>query len=102
MRMALGIPLPAEEAYRIGLAQWLVPHAKLMDKTLEVAAHLASLPPLAARLTKESLVRGLDIPNLSDASLVDLYRFAALELTEDKAEGHRAWREKRKPAFRGR
>jgi enoyl-CoA hydratase/carnithine racemase len=102
MRMALGIPLPAEEAYRIGLAQWLVSHAKLMDKALEVAAHVASLPPLAARLTKESLVRGLDIPNLSDASLVDLYRFAALELTEDKAEGHRAWREKRKPAFRGR
>src|SRR5438874_745767 len=48
------------------------------------------------------LVRGLDIPNLSDASLVDLYRFAVLEQTEDKAEGHRAWREKRKPAFRGR
>jgi len=101
MRLAMGIPLPAEEAYRIGLAQWLVPHAKLMDTALEVAAHIASLPPLAARLAKESLLRGLDIPNLSDASLVDLYRFAALELTEDKAEGHRAWREKRKPAFRG-
>ena len=102
MRLAMGIPLPAEEAYRIGLAQWLVPHAKLMDTALEVASHLASLPPLAARLAKESLLRGLDIPNLADASLVDLYRFAALELTEDKAEGHRAWREKRKPAFRGR
>jgi enoyl-CoA hydratase/carnithine racemase len=102
MRMALGVPIPAEEAYRIGLAQWLVPHAKLMDKALEVAAHVAALPPLAARLTKESIVRGLDIPNLADASLVDLYRFAALELTEDKAEGHRAWREKRKPVFRGR
>src|SRR3989475_6727079 len=75
MRMTLGIPLPAEEAHRIGLVQWLVPHAKLMDKALEVAAHVASLPPLAARLAKESLVRGLDIPNLSDASLVDLYRF---------------------------
>ena len=102
MRMALGLPLPAEEAYRIGLAQWLVPHARLMDTALEVAAHVAALPPLAARLTKESIVRGLDIPNLADASLVDLYRFAALELTEDKAEGHRAWREKRKPIFRGR
>ena len=102
MRLALGIPLTGEEAYRIGLAQWLVPHAKVMDKALEVAAHVASLPPLAARLTKESLLRGLDIPNLSDASLVDLYRFAALELTEDKAEGHKAWREKRKPVFRGR
>ena len=102
MRLAMGIPLPAEEAYRIGLAQWLVPHAKLMDTALEVASHIASLPPLATRLAKESFLRGLDIPNLADASLVDLYRFAALELTEDKAEGHRAWREKRKPAFRGR
>src|SRR5438874_93976 len=94
--------MDSAEAHRIGLVQWLVPHAKLMDKALEVAAHVASLPPLAARLAKESLVRGLDIPNLSDASLVDLYRFAVLEQTEDKAEGHRAWREKRKPAFRGR
>ena len=102
MRLALGFPLSAEEAHRIGLVQWLVPHAKLMDKALEVAGHAASLPPLAARLAKESLLRGLDIPNLADASLVDLYRFATLELTEDKAEGHKAWREKRKPVFRGR
>ena len=102
MRLALGVPLRAEEAERIGLAQWVVPHAQLMAKALEVANHVASLPPLAARLAKESLLRGLDIPNLADASLVDLYRFAALELTEDKAEGHQAWREKRKPAFRGR
>ena len=42
------------------------------------------------------------MPVSYDASLVDLYRFAALELTEDKAEGHQAWREKRRPVFRGR
>ena len=80
----------------------MVPHPKLMDKALEVAAHVSSLPPLAARLGKESLLRGLDLPNLADASLVDLYRFAALELTEDKAEGHEAWRARRKPVFKGR
>jgi enoyl-CoA hydratase/carnithine racemase len=102
MRLAMGFPLKAEEAYRIGLCQWLVPHAKLMGTALEVAGQLAALPPMAARLAKESLLRGLDIPNLSDASMVDLYRFAALELTEDKAEGHKAWREKRRPTFRGR
>jgi len=102
MRLALGFPLPAREAHRIGLAQWVVPHARLMPKALEVAEHIAALPPLAARLTKESLLRGLDIPNLSDAALVDLYRFATLEQTEDKTEGHAAWREKRQPKFRGR
>lgn len=102
MKLALGFPLKADEAYRIGLAQWLVPHEQLMEKTMEVADHLASLPPLAARLTKESLLRGMDIPNIADAALVDLYRFALLETTEDKDEGHRAWREKRKPVFKGR
>ncbi len=101
MRMAMGFPLSGEEAYRIGLAQWLAPHDELTNKTMEVATHIASLPPLAARMTKESLSKGLEIPNLSDASLVDLYRFMALELTEDKAEGHEAWRERRDPAFKG-
>lgn len=102
MRLAMGFPLSGEEAYRIGLAQWLSPHDELMNKTMEVANHLAALPPLAARMTKESLVKGLDIPNLSDASRVDLYRFMALELTEDKAEGHHTWRERRPAVFKGR
>ena len=35
------------------------------------------------------------------ACLAD-YRFAMLELTEDKAESHQAWRERRKPTFKGR
>ena len=100
MRAAFGFPLKAEEAYRIGLAQWLVPHDALMARAMEVAEHIASLPPLAARLTKESLNRGIDVP-LADAVLGDLYRFAMLEMTEDKQEAHQAWRERRKPKFKG-
>jgi len=102
MRVALGFPLKAEEAYRDGLAQWLVPHEQLMDKAMEVAEHIAGLPPLATRMVKESLLRGMDIPNLADASLVDCYRFMVLEMSEDKSEAHQAWREKRKAKFRGR
>ena len=101
MRLALGFPLPAAEAYRIGLAQWLVPHAELSAEAIKVAEHVSSLSPLAVRVAKESLTRGLDLP-LEDAALADLYRFMALELTDDKAEGHRAWRERRKPDFKGR
>jgi enoyl-CoA hydratase/carnithine racemase len=102
MKVAMGFPLKAEEAYRIGLAQWVVPHEQLMETALDVAGHIASLPPLATRITKQSLLRGMDIPNLSDASHVDLFRFMALELTEDKNEGHNAWRERRQPEFHGR
>src|SRR4051812_5034165 len=66
MRLAFGFPLTADEAYRIGLAQWLVPHDALMARAMAVAEHMASLPPLATRLTKESLNRGIDVP-LADA-----------------------------------
>jgi enoyl-CoA hydratase/carnithine racemase len=101
MRAALGFPLVAGEAHRIGLAQWLVPHAELMTQAMHVAEHIASLPPLAARMVKESLNASLNVP-LAEAALGDFYRFAALETTEDKTEGHRAWRERRKPVFKGR
>jgi enoyl-CoA hydratase/carnithine racemase len=101
MRLALGFPLPAAEAYRIGLAQWLVPHGELMTQAMKVAEHIAALSPMATRMVKESLNTGLNMP-LDEAAHADLYRFMALELTEDKAEGHRAWRERRKPQFKGR
>lgn len=102
MKMALGFPLDATEAYRIGLAQWLVPPSALMDKAMEVAGEIAELPPLAARMVKESMVRGQDIPNLADAALVDVYRFMALEQTEDARDAHAAWREQRSPRVQGR
>ena len=102
MRLAMGFALPAEEAYRIGLAQWLVEHEQLDAKAMEIAEHISTLPPLATRMAKESLNHGLDVSNINDASLTDLYRFMVLELTEDKAEGHDAWREKRSPTFHGR
>jgi enoyl-CoA hydratase/carnithine racemase len=101
MRLALGFPLPAAEAYRIGLAQWLVPHGELMTQAMKVAEHIAALSPMATRMVKESLNTGLNMP-LDEAAHADLYRFMTLELTEDKAEGHRAWRERRKPQFKGR
>ena len=101
MRLAMGFPLSGEEAHRTGLAQWLVPHEQLMAKAFEVAEHVAALPPLAARLAKEAVAFGMD-STLREAANADLYRFMALELTEDKKEAHQAWRERRKPVLKGR
>ncbi|MBV9861081.1 MAG: enoyl-CoA hydratase/isomerase family protein [Alphaproteobacteria bacterium] len=101
MKVAMGFPLRADEAYRVGLAQWLVPHPELMPQAMQVAEHIAGLPPLAARLAKEAVNFGLDAP-LREAANADLYRFMALEMTEDKKEAHQAWRERRKPQLKGR
>jgi enoyl-CoA hydratase/carnithine racemase len=101
MKVAMGYPMTADEASRFGLAQWLVPHAEFRARTAAIAERLAELPPLAARLAKESLNRGLDMPNLADAAYIDLYRFMALSMTEDAKESHAAWRERRRPEVQG-
>jgi enoyl-CoA hydratase/carnithine racemase len=102
MKVAMGFPMKAEEAFRFGLAQWLFPHAEFRAQTTAIAERLAELPPLASRLAKESLNRGLDMPNVADAAYIDLYRFMALSITEDAKESHNAWRERRRPEVRGR
>jgi hypothetical protein len=43
----------------------------------------------------------MNVPQ-SDAAPADLYRLAMLEMTEDKAESHHAWRDGRRPRFTGR
>ena len=101
MKLAMGYPFKADEAHRLGLAQWLVPHGKLLAETTAIAERLAGLPPLASRLAKESLTRGLDMPSVADAAYLDLYRQAVLSMTADAKESHTAWREKRKPTFKG-
>src|ERR1043166_1609732 len=100
MRLAMGFPMKAEEAYRTGLAQWLVPHDELMAKAFKVVEHVAALPPLAARLAKEAVAFGMD-GSLREAANADLYRFMTLKLTEDKKEAHQAGRGRRKPVLKG-
>ncbi len=98
----LGERITAAEAYRVGLVNKVVPLPELLPLAYDYARRLAALPPLAVRLAKESLNKGLDIASLKEAAQADLYRFMLLGQTEDSREAHQAWREKRKPVFRGR
>ena len=98
----LGERITAAEAYRVGLTNKVVPLPELMPLAYEYARRLAALPPLAVRMAKESLNKGLDIASLKEAAQADIYRFMLLGQTEDSHEAHQAWREKRKPVFRGR
>lgn len=93
--------ISATEAERIGLVNRVLPHAELMAEAERVAWTMAALAPVALRMTKESIIRGLEM-HLQDALSQDQYRHAVLCTTEDRLEGVQAFKEKRTPTFKGR
>jgi len=92
--------IDANEAYRIGLVNKVVPHEELMTATMELAAKLASKPPIAVQLAKEGVRRGLKMP-LDEWNQWHALAFTFCTETEDHKEGSRAFVEKREPVFKG-
>ena len=95
-----GDTVSADEALRIGLVNAVVPAAELMTKVREVAAKIASKGRLAVAQCKRVLYTGADVP-LDVANALETQSFAMLFGTKDRAEGMKAFLEKRKAAFSG-
>ena len=96
-----GDMIDAQEAYRIGLVNKLVPVEQLMPTAEEVAKKICSNGPLTVRAIKESAMRGLDVP-LEHALRLNSTLTHINHTTEDSMEGPRAFIEKRKPVYKGR
>lgn len=95
-----GDTLNAEEALRIGLVNAVVPHAELAAKVKDVAGKIASKGRIAVAQCKRVLFSGEDVP-LDVANAIETQAFAMLFGTNDRAEGMKAFLEKRKAAFTG-
>jgi len=106
LKIAMGMILTgrhitAEEAYRVGLVNEVVPLAELMPTAERWARDIMRCAPICIRASKEGAMKGLDLP-LHAAMNYNYYLHQVMRNSEDTREGPRAFAEKREPQWKGR
>ena len=96
-----GEMISAQEAYRIGLVNEVVPAANLIARAEQILKQIASNAPVAVRLSLEVVNKGVDTSQSEGFALEASY-FGLCAATDDKKEGTSAFLEKRAPQFHGR
>jgi enoyl-CoA hydratase len=95
-----GDMIDAQEAYRIGLANKVVPAEELMDVAKALAQKIMSRGPIAVQVCKAAVNEGLDT-DLQTGVAYEAEVFGLCFATADQKEGMAAFVEKRKAAFTG-
>ena len=96
-----GEMIGAQEAYRIGLVNEVVPAAELMARAEAILKKIASNAPIAVKFALTAVNKGLETTQ-GEGLLLEASYFGLCAATEDKKEGTTAFLEKRAPRFRGR
>ena len=95
-----GRSISAEEAFRVGLVNRVVPAESLMEEAKKIASEIASKPPISVRAAKEAILKATDT-TLEVGLDFERKAFYMLFATEDGKEGMKAFVEKRKPSYKG-
>jgi enoyl-CoA hydratase len=96
-----GDMISAQEAYRIGLVNEVVPAANLIPRAEAVLGRISANAPIAIKFALDAVNKGLDASQ-SEGLLIEASYFGLCAATEDKQEGTAAFLAKRAPQFRGR
>jgi enoyl-CoA hydratase/carnithine racemase len=96
-----GRRVKAEEARKMGFVNAVHGRADYLEKAMEMAQVISRRPPLAARLAKQA-AKAAEETGLSEGLAVERRLYERSVATEDRIEGVRAFREKRRPEFTGR
>ncbi|MCC6238246.1 MAG: enoyl-CoA hydratase/isomerase family protein [Dehalococcoidia bacterium] len=99
--LLLAEEVDASEAQRIGLVSRVLPSKELLPTARATAEAIAARGPIATRFAKEAVHRGVEMP-LQQALRYELDLTVILQTTADRAEGVRAFAERRPPEFTGR
>ena len=95
-----GDPIAAEEAYRIGLVDKVVPKAQLMLEAENLCNKILSVGPVAVEFALKAVQHGLQM-TLKEGLNLEAHLFGLLYATEDKDEGLNAFIQKRAAQFKG-
>jgi enoyl-CoA hydratase len=102
MEMILtGNQIDAQEAFRIGLVNKVVPQSELLATATALARTIAGKGQIAIRMALKAL-NMTEETNLTDGLQLEASLFGVCTASEDAKEGTRAFLEKRKPAFKNR
>lgn len=100
-----GERLSAEEMYRLGYVNKVVPLPELVPTATQIAEKICQHPPLGVQAAKECILRGLDLPVDYPPTAWQLFKPAVtqrLKDSEDAREAKRAFIEKQKGNYQGR
>jgi len=95
-----GRRIGAEEALEIGLVNKVCEPGKLLDECLEMAAMICEAGPVAIEQAKYAINYGLET-DLHTGLAIESNAYWVCIPTEDRLEGLNAFREKRKPVYKG-
>ena len=95
-----GQMIDAQEAYRIGLVNRVVPADRLLEECEQLLRGILENGPLAVAACLEAVDSGSDV-GLDEALLLEANLFGLLSGTADMREGTAAFMDKRSPRFRG-
>jgi enoyl-CoA hydratase/carnithine racemase len=96
-----GDMISAQEAYRIGLVNEIVPAADLIARAEAILMKIAANAPIAIKFALEAANKGMETSQ-GEGLLLEASYFGLCAATEDKKEGTSAFLEKRAPQFHGR
>ena len=92
--------IDAQEAYRIGLVNKVVPQDQLMDACMKTANEICANAKVAVQLSKSAVNRGINCDVITGIAYEDEV-FGLCFATEDQKEGMAAFVEKREKHFTG-
>jgi len=92
--------IDAEEALRIGLVEYVTPPEELLERSIAIAEEIAKNAPIAVSQAKIAIDNGWG-KDIRKGLFIEQIAYEVTVPTKDRLEGLRAFREQRRPIFKG-